>query len=552
MDNYNNFQNLVSELTFVSEKNYKDPFNEVKVFAEMQDPKGKSKKIPLFWAGKNIWKLRYSSNIIGKHKLITRCSGQIDNGLNNRQGTIEIKKYNGKNSLFKHGRVKVANNNKYLEHADGTPFFWLGDTWWFAFASRCKWPKSFKAITKDRLSKGFTVIQIVAGLYPDFGKEFNELEANEAGYAWDKEFKSVNPAYFDYADQKINWLVKSGLVPCIFGAWGYYLSFFGLEKMKKHWEYLIARWGSYPVIWSVAGEAKLPYYDKLNYPESKLEKIKEKQKEGWTEISKFIRKSDPFNNLITVHPSPGDGSFSSRDIFNDSSLFDIDMLQTGHSGTNSLDKTYEVVQRSVKSTPRKPVINGEVNYEGIMGSSLQDTQRFLFWTHILSGAAGHTYGADGIWTCRSKENYIGETGRWSTDTWEEAMDFPGSYQLGIAKKLLEKLDWSKFEVHPEWVIPHNDENNKFFPYCAGIPGKVRIIYIPGKYLLKNIFDVKEIKISGIEKDTKYDAYFFDPRKGEIFEKYEVEPDNDGQWSLPKYGFQACPSMEDWVMVLESV
>ena len=26
-----------------------------------------------------------------------------------------------------------------------------------------------------------------------------------------------------------------------------------------------------------------------------------------------------------------------------------------------------------------------------------DAQRFVFWTGMLSGAAGHTYGADGVW-----------------------------------------------------------------------------------------------------------------------------------------------------------
>jgi hypothetical protein len=28
----------------------------------------------------------------------------------------------------------------------------------------------------------------------------------------------------------------------------------GMEKVKKHWRYLIARWSAYPVVWCLAGE----------------------------------------------------------------------------------------------------------------------------------------------------------------------------------------------------------------------------------------------------------------------------------------------------------
>ena len=31
---------------------------------------------------------------------------------------------------WSHGDLKVADNGLYLQHSDGTPFFWLGDTGW--------------------------------------------------------------------------------------------------------------------------------------------------------------------------------------------------------------------------------------------------------------------------------------------------------------------------------------------------------------------------------------------------------------------------------------
>ena len=32
----------------------------------------------------------------------------------------------------------------------------------------------------------------------------------------------------------------------------------GVEKVKQHWRYLIARYGAWPVVWCAAGEANLP------------------------------------------------------------------------------------------------------------------------------------------------------------------------------------------------------------------------------------------------------------------------------------------------------
>jgi len=40
---------------------------------------------------------------------------------------------------------------------------------------------------------------------------------------------------------------------------------------------------------------------------------------------------------------------------------------------------------------------GEVCYEGHMQQGFGDVQRRVFWSYMLSGAAGHTYGAAGIW-----------------------------------------------------------------------------------------------------------------------------------------------------------
>ncbi len=49
--------------------------------------------------------------------------------------------------------------------------------------------------------------------------EFDERGLNEAGFPWDKSFTEINPDYFNYADRRIEYLIESGLVPCIVGCW---------------------------------------------------------------------------------------------------------------------------------------------------------------------------------------------------------------------------------------------------------------------------------------------------------------------------------------------
>ena len=71
-------------------------------------------------------------------------------------------------------------------------------------------PTVLRRLTADRVHKGFTMVQIVAGLYPDM-EPFDQRGVNEAGYPWEHEFARINPAYFDMADVRIQHLADHGL-----------------------------------------------------------------------------------------------------------------------------------------------------------------------------------------------------------------------------------------------------------------------------------------------------------------------------------------------------
>ncbi|MEO6034724.1 MAG: DUF5060 domain-containing protein, partial [Verrucomicrobiota bacterium] len=156
--------NVMVEMTFKSSRSYADPFNEVTLDVIFKDPKGQEFRVPAFWAGTNLWKVRYASPEVGTHRYRSSCSEAKDKGLEARTGKVEVKPYTGQNPLYLHGPIKVSANRRYMEHLDGKPFFWLGDTWWIGLSQRLHWPEDVQTLTQDRKQKGFNVIQLVAGL----------------------------------------------------------------------------------------------------------------------------------------------------------------------------------------------------------------------------------------------------------------------------------------------------------------------------------------------------------------------------------------------------
>ena len=211
------------ELKQISSKRYDDPFNQVEVDVEFQDPAGHTLIVPAFWAGGLEWRVRYSSFLPGQHRYRWICSDSANTDLHDKVGSVEISPDVAPNALERHGRLRVSQSKRHLEFTDGTPFFWLGDTWWLGLVQRKGWGlPEFRLLTEDRVAKGFTVIQIVAGLYPDL-PPYDSRGFNEAGHPWEPEYARINPAYFDAADRRIEQLVEAGLVPCIVAAWGYHL-----------------------------------------------------------------------------------------------------------------------------------------------------------------------------------------------------------------------------------------------------------------------------------------------------------------------------------------
>ncbi len=479
--------NTVSEISFTSKKVRLNPFIDVTLDVEFSDPKGKKTVAPAFWAGGNVWKVRYSSPVIGVHKYRTICIDTHDSGLHGISGSLTIEPFSGSNPLYKHGMLRVAEDKRHFAHADGTPFFWLGDTWWKCLAKRMDWA-GFKELADDRAKKGFSVVQIVCGAYPD-ELAFQQMWENEGGKPYlSADFNQVNPAYFDYADRRFAYLVDKGIVPAIVGGWGRgdcdAIATVGLEGMKRHWRYLVARYWAYPTVWIVGGESRGPQ---------------------WTELAKMIRAIDPVDRPITLHPDQ-----SGRLSVTDESAVNFDMLQTGHGDMSAAIGAIPKLKEAYDRKPAMPALIGEFCYEGHMQSAFQDVERYVFWASLNSGAAGLTYGAAGVWHASVEgdpgvQSAPGVNRVYDYTTWREGMAYPGSTQLGIGKKLLKTLPWQRFAPHPEWAADGC--------FAAGIPGEARVIYMPKK----GVYNWSGTVVNGLEPGATYQAYFFDPVRGTRFD-----------------------------------
>lgn len=510
----------IFENSFASVRTYENPFVDVEVDVVFRC--GDQKWVmPAFWAGGDKWTVRFAPPVRGDYTFQVKCSDPSNKELNGDEQPLLVSGYAGGNRLRQHGFLRVAPDKRHFEHADGTPFLWLGDTWWKCLCKRMSW-EAFQELTADRKAKGFNAVQIVCGPYPDENMMESRWE-NEGGMPYTtKDFSVVNPRYFEFADRRIRHLVEAGMVPVIVGGWGRpqgggksTLTQVGLEGFKRHWRNLIARFGAYPVVWVVGGEARDSFGP-------------------WSELSAYVRETDPLHQLLCYH-SPD----HPRRALRDNSMFDFDMIGIGHDGLTTAAGSLGLMKDCFSQNPQRPALCGEACYEGHMQTNFQDLQRHLFWSFMLSGAAGYTYGAAGVWHA-SVEGDPGIEPIYDWTTWREGMNYPGSKQIGLGKKLVEEYPWSRFEVHPEWVEAGN--------FCAGMPGEVRMIYVPKRRIYK--WDGPTVK--GLESNISWHSFYFDPATGRRFDqgilkaKTEATDTSAGPVEFKK----KLPSPQDWILVLE--
>ncbi len=112
------------------------------------------------------------------------------------------------------------------------------------------------------------------------------------------------------------------------------------------------------------------------------------------------------------------------------------------------------MHESYNAKPTMPVIDGEASYEMLGDTLPTQWTRAMFWLCMTDGAAGHTYGANGIWQVNRRGDPHGKSphgGSYGVISWDDAMRLPGSAQEAYGKKFFEKLPWTQFVPMPDAV-----------------------------------------------------------------------------------------------------
>ena len=352
------------------------------------------------------------------------------------------------------GRLTVSADGRFLMHADGRPFFWLGDTGWLLperldrdeaehYLSRCE-------------AAGFNVVQVqVINAIP----AFNAYGQMSMPYGFD--FSGVDRkgvyGYWDHMDYIVDRAAAHGIYIGMVCIWGGMVKagLMNEAQARSYGTFLANRYkGRKNIVWIMGGDIQGDIHPEV-----------------WDALATTIKGIDG-GHLMTFHPR---GRTTSATWFNNRAWLDFNMFQSGHRryGQRMGNKVYPIpdgteedswmyVDSTWKHKPLKPVIDGEPSYEDIPQGlhdggeprwTAADVRRYAYWS-VFAGSCGHTYGHNAIMQFVKP----GVSGAYFADgsvkPWYKALDDPGFNQMKYVKSLMLALPY--FDRIPDQSIVRNN------------------------------------------------------------------------------------------------
>jgi len=433
---------------------------------------------------------------------------------------------------FRHGPLRVAADGRHLVHADGTPFFWLGDTAWELFHRLTR--EEAALYLEDRRRKGFTVIQAVVlaelgGLDVPNPYGHTPLVGNDP--------TRPNEAYFRHVDAVVDLAAARGLYVGMLPTWG--------DKFNKKWgtgpeiftpanaraygEFLGRRYRSKPIVWILGGDRSPERPEHFAVVRA---------------MADGLRAGDGGAHLMTYHPQ---GDQSSGQYFHADGWLAFDMFQSGH---GSRDKAnHRMVETDRARVPAKPVLDGEPRYEdhpidwkpanGWFDDA--DVRQAAYWA-LLAGAAGHTYGNHNIWQMWQPGREPVSSAR---TPWRVALDHPGAHQMGHVRRLFESRPFLALVPDQALLAAPASSGAGHQRAARARDGRYAIAYTP----LGGPLAVRLDRLRGSTPGDGGDsvrAHWFDPRRG-VAAAIGVFPAT-GVHTFDPPGIEARGN--DWVLVLD--
>ncbi|MBK9130641.1 MAG: DUF4038 domain-containing protein [Gammaproteobacteria bacterium] len=438
------------ETALASSVSYRNPYSDVTVSVAYTGPNGEVFTGNAYWDGGNIFRLRFMFPTPGTWVWTTSCSDTGNTGLHNRSGTVTVAPYTGSNILYERGYIKVGATDRYLTYNDGTPFLWLGDTAWSApiAATQAEW----EAYVQLRKAQKFNVIQVHSR--DGWVKLTTDTDGNPpftgsgATLAW-------NPDYWRGVERKVQYANEQGLIVYFTAVRQPALDFPETDSVEvaRFAQNLAARMMGNFVVYS-------PIADDV-----------------WTsmaDVSGNALASSSSMHLITAHPR---FFLTPAQTFHDRAYIDFAGLQSGNGWTydpyipeprRPFDATLasqaaiEWTQTLYNQVPIKPVINQEVVYDS-RNLQASDTVNYLqpyparlprstAYLAMLSGSAGITYGAGGVWNWG--QNVGNATAGWSL---AESLARPSATQMQYMYELFSGLNW--WDLEPAHGLIQNQSSD---------------------------------------------------------------------------------------------
>ena len=550
----------MTELVFKSKKSYDDPFSDVTLDLLLCG-NGRVYTIPGFWDGDNTWKVRFVCPSEGTWQFKTVCSDSNNKQLHAKTGIVNCKPYSGTLDIFRHGFITTRYGKKYLTYDDGTPFFYAGDTHW-AFGRETQ--DMVRTICAKRAEQRFTAIQtepIGATFNLADGVDAQDLEGlrdydvktqiiadaglvhANAQFFWPADFNQLIENFGGYSDQtiKVNTGLKIEKIPDYSDGVKTYV-----EKLSRYW---VARFGAYPVIWTLGQEIDRDFYDVLN-----------EFNNPYILVANAIAKYDPYTQPLTAHQensgrtvayghglSSGEAKFiyypgAKPSIFRKVDAHTMYAAQWFPSLTERAD--YFSCKDYWYNGQGKPVINYESHYNYLWTKEFGS--RAQYWFAYLNGMYGCAWGGQDTWNYLSDYNEY-----WDTDdgvdvitakekqdaTWESALEYPSCYQLAHMRSFLEGTKWYE-------LIPRFNDYAYFVPclnvlsLCASNKKNTEIVIYFYSFSDESVAQRSNTKNGGgyltgtvgsLVPFAEYTYQWFDPINGKFIEEGTFRASPLGTW-----------------------
>ena len=361
------------EKSLTSTKTYTNPFNDVTLLVQYTGPAGQMLRGYGFWDGDNLFKIRMSFPEAGTWLYTTSASDTTDSGLHNVTGMVDVQTHSSTetNPLYSHGPLRISPDKRHLEHADGTPFLWVGDTLWGATVWLTE--TGFAEAIADRRAKHFTVLQTNIARKAEVD---TNGETPWRGDRWNVNFMQKLDRMFNYANDQGMYLFVNGLVDLLWDR--------GITDYQLLIEMIAIRYAAHHISFALS----------MDDPYDSLHKT----------INQLILDVTP-HQLLTQHPGSafdGSGNATTAESYYDSPVEHYVMETTGSNDIEYASQTaIPWLLRLYGHTPPKPVLNGESWYEGEAGGTAEMTAHLGYLT-MLSGGCGYTYGTD-LWDARDAD-----------------------------------------------------------------------------------------------------------------------------------------------------